>query len=97
MPSRGSLGFPPIDKWDNPHNTLRTMSTQTTVLLKGIDAYLRANPGITETTLGRLAVNDGKFVARLRKGGRCWPETEALVNSFMAANKYPVLRRKVAA
>lgn len=43
-------------------------------LLEQIDAFL-ANSKMAETTFGRKAVNDGKFVARLRSGGRCWPET----------------------
>lgn len=42
------------------------MSTMA-VLLAEIDAYLE-EAGIAETTFGRLAVNDGKFVGRLRNG-----------------------------
>lgn len=38
-------------------------------LLIEIDRFLcRPDVGITETTFGRLAVNDGKFVGRLRDG-----------------------------
>lgn len=37
-------------------------------LLAQIGAFI-ADRRITETTFGRLAVNDGKFVERLRSGG----------------------------
>lgn len=37
-------------------------------LLAEIGAFI-AERRITETTFGRLAVNDGKFVERLRSGG----------------------------
>ncbi len=43
-------------------------------LLDEIDQFL-ATSKMAETTFGRKAVNDGKFVPRLRGGGRCWPET----------------------
>ena len=36
-------------------------------LLDSISSFCRAN-GIAESTFGRRAVNDGKFVARLRDG-----------------------------
>ena len=39
--------------------------------------------GIAESTFGRRAVNDGKFVARLRDGARITPETLDRVNSFL--------------
>lgn len=73
------------------------MMKTTAPLIREIDAYLKANPGISESTLGREAVNDGKLVGRLRSGGRCWPETEERIRSFMGANKFPTVRRKVAA
>ena len=38
---------------------------------------------MAETTFGRHAVNDGKFVSRLRGGGKVTPETAARVRSFM--------------
>jgi hypothetical protein len=53
-----------------------------TELLTEIDNFLLANP-MAETTFGRLAVNDGKFVARLRGGKRCWPETAERVMDFI--------------
>jgi hypothetical protein len=39
--------------------------------------------GMAESTFGRRAVNDGKFVARLRDGARVTPETLHRVNQFM--------------
>src|SRR5262245_11038435 len=39
--------------------------------------------GIAESTFGRRAVNDGKFVARLRDGARITPETLARVTEFL--------------
>ena len=38
-------------------------------LLQEISDYCRQT-GLAESTFGRLAVNDGKFVNRLRDGGR---------------------------
>ncbi|MDH4191403.1 MAG: hypothetical protein OEW21_14525 [Betaproteobacteria bacterium] len=39
---------------------------------------------MAESTFGRRAVNDGKFVSRLRDGARITPETLERVSSFMA-------------
>ncbi len=39
--------------------------------------------GMAESTFGRRAVNDGKFVSRLRDGARVTPETLHRVNQFM--------------
>ena len=43
-------------------------------LLDSIAEFCRRN-GMAESTFGRRAVNDGKFVARLRDGARITPET----------------------
>ncbi len=51
-------------------------------LLDEIDAFL-AGVKMSETTFGRKAVNDGKFVPRLRAGKRCWPETEEKAREYM--------------
>ena len=45
--------------------------------------------GMAESTFGRRAVNDGKFVARLRDGARVTPETLHRVNNFMAKHGAP--------
>ena len=65
------------------------MSTE--AQMQAIDAHLVVR-GIKETTFGRLAVYDGKFVARLRKGGRVWPETAQRVQNFIAADTHTSVR-----
>jgi len=51
-------------------------------LLDSISEFCRRS-GIAESTFGRRAVNDGKFVARLRDGARITPETLDRVTSFL--------------
>jgi hypothetical protein len=51
-------------------------------LLQMIDDFAKAE-GISAATVGRKAVNDGKFVSRLRSGKRCWPETAEKVVTFI--------------
>ena len=51
-------------------------------LLDSISAFCRSS-GIAESTFGRRAVNDGKFVARLRDGARITPETLDRVTNFL--------------
>ncbi|HEY7758591.1 MAG TPA: hypothetical protein VIA64_04155 [Burkholderiales bacterium] len=55
---------------------------QAGALLDSIAQFCRRN-GIAESTFGRRAVNDGKFVARLRDGARITPETLQRVSAFM--------------
>ncbi len=52
-------------------------------LLAAIAEFCRQQT-MAETTFGRRAVNDGKFVARLRDGARITPETLQRLQSFMA-------------
>lgn len=59
-------------------------------LLRDIADYCRKN-GVAETTFGRLAVNDGKFVSRLRDGGRITTTTFERVRSFIAADSASTL------
>lgn len=40
---------------------------------------------MADSRIGQIALNDPKFVARLRDGRRCWPETAQKVRDFMAA------------
>src|SRR5262245_57863737 len=51
-------------------------------LLDSISDFCRRS-GIAESTFGRRAVNDGKFVARLRDGARITPETLERVSTFL--------------
>ena len=52
-------------------------------LLDAISSFCRRER-IAESTFGRHAVNDGKFVSRLRDGARITPETLQRVNTFMS-------------
>src|SRR5438477_1457615 len=54
-------------------------------LLSSISDFCRRT-GMAESTFGRRAVNDGKFVARLRDGARVTPETLKRVNQFITRN-----------
>ncbi len=57
-------------------------------LLRDIGEYCRS-VGIAESTFGRLAVNDGKLVGRLRLGGRVTTETVERVRAFIAREPHP--------
>ncbi|MEX0853943.1 MAG: hypothetical protein WD036_11775 [Bauldia sp.] len=58
---------------------------RTDELLKEVGGYCR-EAGLAESTFGRLAVNDGKFVSRLRDGGRITPRTLDRVRAYIAAH-----------
>ena len=53
-------------------------------LLHSISQFCRL-AGMAESTFGRRAVNDGKFVARLRDGARITPETLERVSAFLSS------------
>ena len=53
-------------------------------LLDSISEFCR-RAGMAESTFGRRAVNDGKFVARLRDGARITPETLERVSAFLTS------------
>src|SRR3954462_5558121 len=55
-------------------------------LLKEISDFCR-DAGMAESTFGRLAVNDGKLVSRLRFGGKVMDETTERVRAFITQNK----------
>src|SRR4051794_10467103 len=59
-------------------------------LLRDIADYCRS-AGIAESTFGRLAVNDGKLVGRLRLGGRVTTDTAERVRAFIARQPDPGL------
>jgi hypothetical protein len=56
------------------------------IFLGEIEAYCRAR-AIAESTFGRIAVNDGKFVGRLRAGRGVTMKTIERVRKFMAEDK----------
>ncbi|RWI60269.1 MAG: hypothetical protein EOQ93_03130 [Mesorhizobium sp.] len=53
-------------------------------LLREIAAF-QGKLKMPDSKIGQIALNDPKFVARLRDGRRCWPETAQKVRDFMAA------------
>src|SRR5258708_26256918 len=57
-------------------------------LLGSISDFCRRT-GMAESTFGRRAVNDGKFVARLRDRARVTPETLTRVNEFITKHGGP--------
>ena len=57
------------------------MDTQTQLLAE-IEAFLTTRR-IAETTFGKLAVNDGKFVSRLRQGANMELRTIDRVRNFI--------------
>jgi hypothetical protein len=57
-------------------------------LLREITDYCRL-ARMAESTFGRLAVNDGKLVSRLRLGGRVTTDTEDRVRAFIARPRAP--------
>lgn len=60
------------------------MSTQEQLLAE-IEAFLLPRR-MAETTFGRMAVNDGKFVARLRAGGNMTLATVERVRQFIKSS-----------
>src|SRR5262245_14170337 len=62
--------------------------TQAVGLLESIQAFCR-QLNMAESTFGRRAVNDGKFVSRLRDGARITPETLDRVSAFLASHGAP--------
>lgn len=56
---------------------------QRAALLKEIEAFV-ASQSMAETTFGRMAVNDGKFVGRLRDNGNITFATAQRVRDFIA-------------
>ena len=53
-------------------------------LLEEIESFL-SETGMGPSYFGKQAVRNSEIVARLRAGGRVWPETEAQLRGFMLA------------
>jgi SAM-dependent methyltransferase len=66
----------------NPFNSVARVGVANDPLLKEISAFCRS-ADMAESTFGRRAVNDGKFVARLRFGGRVTTSTVERVRDFI--------------
>lgn len=54
-------------------------------LVAEIEAFLR-NRKISESTFGRLAVNDGKFMKRMRAGGNLTVKTIERVREYISSH-----------
>lgn len=52
-------------------------------LLSRIEAFL-SETGMGASYFGKAAAKNSELVARLRAGGRVWPETEAALDDFMS-------------
>lgn len=74
---------PPVQAPPDSASTVATLNRRSAGLLDAISDFCRAKT-MAESTFGRLAVNDGKFVSRLRDGARITPETLDRVTQFMA-------------
>ncbi len=61
-------------------------------LLEEISEFCRKN-GLAESTFGRLAINDGKLMSRLRTGGRVTEATRVRVQTFMESGHLRLRRR----
>jgi hypothetical protein len=61
------------------------MDTQSSLLAE-IERHIERT-GIAETTFGRLAVNDGKFVSRLRAEANMTIKTITKVRQYLDAQK----------
>jgi SAM-dependent methyltransferase len=59
------------------------MAMEASDLLREVGAYC-GKAGLAESTFGRLAVNDGKLVARLRDGGRITRRTLDRVRAYIS-------------
>src|SRR5688572_19704459 len=55
-------------------------------ILKELGDFCR-EAGLAESTFGRLAVNDGKLISRLRDGRKITTATLARVRRFIAENR----------
>lgn len=67
------------------------------VLLGEIDAFL-AETGMGESYFGKAAVGNSEVVARLRRGRKVWPDTEARLRSFILMRREKMDgKRKVSA
>jgi len=61
-------------------------------LLEEISAFCKTE-NIAESTFGKRAVNDGKFVSRLKDGARVTPETWGRVAGFLEKNGWQTLQQ----
>lgn len=95
-----------IQSEDPMHNTKRTVhppkqrptaprwaKTQNSIVAE-IDAFL-AQTGMGQTYFGKASVGNSEIVARLRVGGRLWPETAGKIREFIRARQPAVISEVV--
>lgn len=68
--------------WEISHVIPLAIMTAQSQLVAEIEAFLR-NRKISESTFGRLAVNDGKFMKRMRSGGNLTVKTIERVREYI--------------
>ena len=79
-------GTLPLTSWEVSH--YGSEMTVQSELLKEIETFLATRRSMAETTFGRLAVNDGKFVRRLRDGCNTTLSTVDRVKRFIASHHH---------
>src|SRR6516162_4162374 len=84
-----------MDRYLIPSRGIRS-PPMSEALLRDIAEYCRG-AGIAESTFGRLAVNDGKLVGRLRLGGRVTTNTVERVRAFIAREPHSAVNGAPAA
>jgi hypothetical protein len=52
------------------------------IILREVETFL-AKSGMGPSYFGKCAVGNSELVARLRRGGRIWPETADAIRSFI--------------
>src|SRR5579872_4466046 len=75
--------IPQCSNFDQFQSAKRTRAMDSETLLREISEYCR-RADLAESTFGRLAINDGKLVRRLRDGGRITTDTYDRIQAFMA-------------
>src|SRR5215470_2972821 len=72
-----------LECWNFARSQSPIQAMDSETLLREISEYCR-RADLAESTFGRLAINDGKLVRRLRDGGRITTDTFDRIRAFMA-------------
>ncbi len=56
-------------------------------ILAEVEAFVERT-GISRRRVGMEALSNGDLFARLRRGGRLWPENEQRLRDYMRANEH---------
>lgn len=82
------MGYSPLTNGHLPIIVAHMNSSSEKLLLARIEEHCKETK-IAETTFGRLAINDGKLVPRLRAGGSITLDTLQKIEAAIAAQKRP--------